>query len=144
MPEQLGKINGNASPGFDCVAASFFKNALVVRPKPDGRGSEPVNILAPYNAQLFNLLYDKACFPAYWKQVKPSPLHTYQKGPLFDPTKYRMLAVSGSRGSTYHMYANLVRSLLTEWCVATGQIPDTQYGFEPGRITLQPLFILRH
>ena len=27
------------------------------------------------------------------------------------------------------MYANVVRSLLTEWCVATGQIPDTQCSF---------------
>jgi hypothetical protein len=45
------------------------------------------------------------------------------------------------------MYANVIRSLLTEWCVATGQIPDTQYGFYTGRNTLQPLqpmFILRH
>ena len=41
----------------------------------------------------------------------------------------------------YRMYANVIRSLLTEWCVATGQIPDTQYGFYPGRNTLQPMFI---
>jgi hypothetical protein len=41
---------------------SFIKNAVVVRPKPNGRGSEHVNVLAPYIiAQLFNLLYDKAC-----------------------------------------------------------------------------------
>ena len=40
----------------------------------------------------------------------------------------------------YGIYANVIRSLLTEWCVATGQIPDTQYGFYPGRNTLQPIF----
>jgi len=55
----------------------------VVRPKPDGRGSEHVNVLAPYIAQLFNLLYDKACIPACWKQAKLSPL--YKKGPLLGP-----------------------------------------------------------
>ena len=53
-----------------------------------------------------------------------SPL--YKKGPLLDPNNYRMLAVSGT---VYRMYANVIHSLLTEWCVATGQIPDTQYGF---------------
>ena len=111
----------------------------MVRPKPDGRGSERVNVLAPYIAQLFNLLYDKACIPTCWKQAKLSPL--YKKGPLLDPNNYRMLAVSGTM---YRMYANVIRSLLTEWCVATGQIPDTQYGFYPGRNTLQPMFILRH
>ena len=117
VAEQIGKMNGRASPGFDCVAASFIKNAVVVRPKPDGRGSERFNVLAPYIAQLFNLLYDKACTPTCWKQAKLSPL--YKKGPLSDPNNYRMLAVSGTM---YHMYANVVRSLLTEWCVATCQI----------------------
>jgi hypothetical protein len=52
VAEQIGKMNGRASPaGFDCVAASFIQNAVVVRPKPDGRGSERVNVLAPYIAQ---------------------------------------------------------------------------------------------
>ena len=106
------------------MAASFIKNAVVDRPKSDGRGSEHVDVLAPYIAQLFNLLYDKACIPACWKQAKLSPL--YKKGPLLDSNNYRMLAVSGTM---YRMYANVIRSLLTEWCVATGQIPDTQYGF---------------
>ena len=49
--EELGLNSQKASPGFDCVAASFIKNAVVVRPKPDGRGSERVNVLAPYIAQ---------------------------------------------------------------------------------------------
>jgi len=83
VAEQIGKMNGRASPGLDCVAASFIMNAVVVRPKPDGRGSERVNVLAPYIAQLFNLLYDKAGIPTCWKQAKLSPL--YKKGPLLDP-----------------------------------------------------------
>ena len=37
VAEQIGKMDGRASPGFDCVAASFIKNAVEVRPKPDGR-----------------------------------------------------------------------------------------------------------
>ena len=84
VAEQMGKMNGRASPGFDCVAASYIKNAVVVRPNPDGRGSERVNILAPYIAQLFNLLYDKVCIPACWKQAKLSPL--YKKIPFWTPT----------------------------------------------------------
>jgi hypothetical protein len=65
----------------------------------------------------------------------------FKKGPLLEPNNYRMLAVSGFM---YRMYANIIRSLLTEWCVATCQIPDTQYDFYPGRNTLQPIFFLRH
>ena len=37
VAEQIGKMNVRASPGFDCVAAFFIKNAVVVQPKPDGR-----------------------------------------------------------------------------------------------------------
>ena len=81
------------------MAASFIKNVVVVRPKPDGRSSEHVHVLAPYIAQVFNLLYDKACIPTCWKQAKLSPL--YKKGPLSDPNNYPMLAVSGTK---YRMY----------------------------------------
>jgi hypothetical protein len=110
--EQIGKMNGRASPDFDCVAAPFIKNAVMIRPKLNGRGSERVNVLGPYIAQLLKLLYDKACIPACWKQAKLSPL--YKKGPLLNPNNYRMLAVSDSM---YRLYVNVVRSLLTDWCV---------------------------
>jgi len=121
VAEQIGKMNGRASPGFDCVAASFIKNAVVVRPKPDGRGCEHVNVLAPYIAQLFNLLYDKACIPACWKQAKLSPL--YKKGPLLDPNNHRMLAVSGTM---YRMYANVFArcSLSGVWQLVRSLTPN--------------------
>jgi hypothetical protein len=52
-----------------------------------------------------------------------------------------MLAVSGTR---YRMYANVVHSLVTDRCQASENTLDTQFGFYPGRNTLQPIFILRH
>ena len=139
VAEQIGKMNGRASPGFDCVAAPFIKYATVVRPRVNGRGTERVNVLVPYISRLFKLFYDKARIPECWKKAKLTPL--YKKGPLLDPNSYRMLAVSGTM---YRLYANVIRSLVTEWCVAANKIPDTQFGFYPGRNTLQPIFILRH
>jgi hypothetical protein len=136
---QIGKMNGRASPGFDCVAAPFIKYATVVRPRVIGRGTERVNVLVPYIARLFKLLYDKARIPECWKQAKLTPL--YKKGPLLEPNSYRMLAVSGTM---YRLYANVIRSVVTDWCVASNKIPDTQFGFYPGRNTLQPIYILRH
>jgi len=44
----------------------------------------------------------------------------------------------------YRLYANLMRSMVQDWCIQHNKIPDTQFGFFPGRSTLQPLFILRH
>eukprot|EP00983_Pelagomonas_calceolata_P004266 138976-Pelagomonas_calceolata.AAC.1 len=44
----------------------------------------------------------------------------------------------------YRLYANVVRSLVADWCVASNKIPDTQFGFCPGRKPLLPIYILRH
>ncbi len=37
-----------------------------------------------------------------------------------------------------------LRVCMTEWCQKNNKIPDMQFGFYPGRNTLQPMFILRH
>ena len=60
---------------------------------------------------------------------------------MLNPGNYRMIAVSGV---IYRIFANVLKDFVTDWCVKKGQIPDTQFGFFPGRSTLHPLFILRH
>eukprot|EP00983_Pelagomonas_calceolata_P039299 1137137-Pelagomonas_calceolata.AAC.1 len=97
--KQIGKMNGRASPGFDCVAAPFIKYAAVVCPWVNGRGIERVNVLVPCIARLFKLFYDKARIPECWKKAKLTPL--YKKVPLLEPNSYRMLAVSGTM---YRLY----------------------------------------
>lgn len=52
-----------------------------------------------------------------------------------------MVAVSGV---VYRLFTNVVRDFLSDWCMQFQKIPDTQFGFVPGRNTLQPMFILRH
>ena len=59
-----------------------------------------------------------------------------------DPANYRMLAVNGV---LYRLYANVVREVVTQWCVQEGgKVPDNQFAFYPGRCAQQPMFILRH
>ncbi|KAJ9508898.1 hypothetical protein QJQ45_028226, partial [Haematococcus lacustris] len=58
-----------------------------------------------------------------------------------DPNKYRMLAVSSV---LYRLYANVLRHVLTAWCMTHKVLPAEQFGFIPGRSTMQPMFILRH
>jgi len=60
---------------------------------------------------------------------------------MLDPNSYRMLAVNGTM---YRLYANVIRPLLATWCLSKSKILGTQFGFFPGRNTLQPMFILRH
>ncbi|KAJ9531945.1 hypothetical protein QJQ45_003656 [Haematococcus lacustris] len=76
---------------------------------------------------------------AAWKVARISPLFKDT-----DPTnfnKYRMLAVSSV---LYRLYANVLQHVLTAWCMTHKVLPAEQFGFIPGRSTMQPMFILRH
>eukprot|EP00983_Pelagomonas_calceolata_P019597 616832-Pelagomonas_calceolata.AAC.1 len=52
-----------------------------------------------------------------------------------------MIAVSGVM---YRIYANVLKDLVTDWCIQKNKVSDTQFGFYPGRSTQHPLFIQRH
>ncbi|KAJ9529181.1 hypothetical protein QJQ45_007858 [Haematococcus lacustris] len=52
-----------------------------------------------------------------------------------------MLAVSSV---LYRLYANVLRHVLTAWGMTHKALPAEQFGFIPGRSTMQPMFILRH
>ena len=135
----MRRLNPKTSPGFGAIAAPFIKYAEKRVPAVNGRGTDRINVLAPYVARLFAAMMEKAEIPACWKAAKLTPLH--KKGSLLDPANYRMLAVSDIM---YRIYANVLRDVVTRWCRENNRIPDTQYGFYPGRNTLQPIFILRH
>jgi len=149
MPEQnellvlvsthISNMDTTSSSGFDTITPTFIKRAFKRVPKQHGRGWENVNVLAPHIAAMFKLFITKAHIPRSWKEAKLTPIH--KKGPVTDPGNYRMIAVSGT---LYRLYANLLRSMIQDWCDQHNQLPDTQFGFYPGRSTLQPLFILRH
>ncbi|KAJ9534668.1 hypothetical protein QJQ45_002923 [Haematococcus lacustris] len=52
-----------------------------------------------------------------------------------------MLAVSSV---LYRLYANVLRHVLTAWCMAHRVLPAEQFRFIPGCSTMQPMFILRY
>ena len=47
-----------------------------------------------------------------------SPIH--KKGEVLNPGNYRIIAVSGV---IYRIFANVLKDLVTEWCVKKGKIP---------------------
>jgi len=96
-------------------------------------------VLVPHIAALFKLLIAKADIPTSWKEGKLTPIHI--KWPLTQPGNYRMIVISGT---LYRLYANLLHSMIQDWCIQHNKIPDTQYIYYPGGSNLQPLFILRH
>eukprot|EP00983_Pelagomonas_calceolata_P026010 816432-Pelagomonas_calceolata.AAC.1 len=52
------------TPGFDAAAAPFIKYAEKRVPAVNGRGTERMNVLAPYIARLFAAMMERAEIPA--------------------------------------------------------------------------------
>ena len=99
------------------ILSSFFDVRLP-------RWRERLKCDCPLTANLFHVALSEKRIPACWKKAKISPL--YKKGSYLDPNNYRMLAVSGT---LYRLYANILRELVTTWCVEKQVVPDTQFGF---------------
>ena len=133
VAQALARLKADTSAGLDDLPAGFIKHARV------RMGREWRHVLAPLLSELFVSCMRDGVLPAAWKVARISPL--YKKGPLLQPASYRMLAVSSV---LYRVYANALRTPVTDWCVAEGKVPAEQFGFYPGRDTAQPSFILRH
>jgi len=60
----MRRLNPRTSPGFGAIAAPFLKYAEKRVPAVNGRGTEKINVLAPYVARLFAAMMEKAEIPA--------------------------------------------------------------------------------
>jgi hypothetical protein len=120
---------------MDGLPPGFIKGAV----RRADQGHEVKNVVVPLVSLLFHGMISHGVMPEQWKVARISPI--YKKGPLLNPNSYRMIAVSSVM---YRLYANVVRELMMEWGMRTGKIPESQFGFIPGRDTMQPGFILRH
>ncbi|KAJ9512665.1 hypothetical protein QJQ45_018819, partial [Haematococcus lacustris] len=130
---QLRELNNDTAPGLDGVPAPFIKHARTVEE------GVTTYLLLPLLATWFHSMMRTGCIPAAWKVARISPL--FKDTDPTDPNKYRMLAVSSV---LYRLYANVLRHVLTAWCMTHKVLPAEQFGFIPGRSTMQPTFILRH
>eukprot|EP00983_Pelagomonas_calceolata_P069403 1150347-Pelagomonas_calceolata.AAC.3 len=93
-------------------------------------------MLEPYIVQLFKLLFRKARIPDDGNKFKLASM--YKKGAFLDPNNYHMLAVNGTMYCMY--YINVLRALITDWCMSERKIPGAQFGFCPGHNTLQTVY----
>ncbi|KAJ9505438.1 hypothetical protein QJQ45_008910 [Haematococcus lacustris] len=121
------------TPAADAVATSAALAAQVSRVVANPSTVITPSVLQQLGADPTATVHD--AHPTAWKVARISPLFKDT-----DPNKYRMLAVS----SVYRLYANVLRHVLTAWCMTHKVLPAEQFGFIPGRSTMQPMFILRH
>jgi hypothetical protein len=113
----IRKLKNKKSPGPDKITNENIKTLST--------------ILLPHITAFFNICLEKRDFPEGWKYSKMKLLYK-QKGSRDDMNSYRGIAVSNS------LLNVLERALYARIFSQTAHIiPDNQYGFVPGRSTLQ-------
>ena len=87
-------------------------------------------------AHVFNLSLRSGRFPATWKQARVQPVFK-QKGDRSSPGSYRPIALLCSVSKVFE---TLVKDQVLSFCLANRVLPDSQFGFLPGRSTVWYLF----
>ena len=107
-------------------------------PPPPPPPSQADTIFAMATA--LHLVFSKVCscqVPHQWRLALLSPIH--KKGSLSDISNYRPLSVPSV---SCRLWSSVLNNKLM---AATDQLlPDSMFGFRPGRSCSDPLFVLRH
>jgi hypothetical protein len=137
----LQRLDQGSSAGLQGVAPLLLKAAWYEREvsPPPLRRVVKVEALVPLLAEVFRFFLREGQIPQDWKLAKLTPLH--KKGLNTIPQNYRMIAVSGV---FYRVFAGCVNEMVLRWALENRRLPDSQFGFVPGRSTLQAAFLLKH
>jgi hypothetical protein len=138
IEQVLRELKLDTAPGLDGVGAAFLKHA-VRHYTQHQTNRAPERLLAPVLAELFLLVFQTRQIPSIGKVARLVPFH--KKGNRDDPASYRLMTVNSV---VYRLFASVLNSLLTKWCIRQGILPIEQFGFVPGRNCQQAQFLLRH
>jgi hypothetical protein len=130
VEQALRELKVDTAPGLDGVGATFLKHA-VRRSTQYQINRAPEYLLAPVLAELFLLVFQTRQIPNAWKVARLVPFH--KKGDRDDPANYRLIAISSV---VYRLFASVLNSLLTKWCIRQGVLPIEQFGFVPGPMSI--------
>lgn len=133
VAKAIHRLSSSSAAGLDGIHAAFIKLAVVME------DDHVTHLLTPVLAKMFYKFFLHSTVPVCWKTARLTPV--YKKGDVMQPDNYRLLAVSPV---LYRMFASCISQCMTSWCVKHEVIPDTQFGFYPGRNIQQAQFLLRH
>lgn len=136
---ELLKLKRNKAVGVDGIPAEFY-----IPIKPDQKGKFPFspptqNILVPIIARLFNRILNDD-YPTQCADSAITPIPK-SKGSLTEYDNYRGIAVGSVLPKILSMILNTRGN---KWAESNNKRAVGQFGFRPGRSTLDATFILRH
>ena len=129
----IRRVTPHTSKGFLDPPIAFLKA------RSDAEPHAPKYVMVEPLTELFASILRYGKIPRLWNLTKILPI--FKKGCPLTPANYRLLAVSGC---LYRILASVIKDMLLQWAFATGTLPPSQFGFLPGRGTMDPLFLLFH
>jgi hypothetical protein len=119
----IAKLKPEKSAGSDNIIGEIFT-------------ASPI-FFAPLLKKLFNYIFNHGIYPDIWTECLVIPVPNI--GDLSDPNNYRPVVLVG-------VLSKLLTSILTErllsWSEDEGKLINNQFGFRPGRSTVDAIFIL--
>ncbi|KAJ4450578.1 hypothetical protein ANN_02005 [Periplaneta americana] len=127
MDGWIGWKNGSVSDGWNFIVNGSNS------PEPDRMYTEVIKdsilILTPLWTELFNSCLNTGTIPEIWRTSTIKILHKW-KGDPEDPNTYRGIALENS---LFKIYMKILTRRLQE----ESRMPECQFGFTPGRSTIQ-------
>ena len=117
-------LNNTKAEGVDDLQTDVWKKGLVV--------------LASPIARLCNLSLSTGIFPDIFKQALVHPVHKGDGKDPREPGSYRPISILPALSKVLEV---IVRDALFDWLERRGVLPESQYGFFPGRSVAMALAI---
>ena len=122
IKKAIAKMENRKAPGIDVITAEVLK-----------AGGDPMVAMLH---KIFNTVYDTEKTPKDWAKMMVTPIH--KKGDKQTPANYRAISLLSIPGKVFSRV--LLSRMQKKTEEATG---ESQFGFRPGRGTVDAIFIVR-
>ena len=120
--EQISKLKNKKSPGPDGLCSQIIK-----------KGKE---FLLLFLITIFNCILSVGYYPLAWTEALVFML--YKKGDAGDVNNYRSISLLNIMSK---LLSSILQKRLYKWCSSFNVLSENQFGFRPGRSTVDCIFI---
>jgi hypothetical protein len=93
---------------------------------------------APLLKKLFNYIFNHGIYPDFWTECLVIPV--LKSGDLSDPNNYRPIVLVSVLSK---LFTSILTERLLSWSEDEDKLIDNQFGFRPGRSTVDAIFIIQ-
>lgn len=120
----IAKLKPEKSAGSDNIIGEIFT-------------ASPI-FFAPLLKKLFNYIFNHGIYPDFWTECLVIPVP--KSGDLSDPNNYRPIVLVSVLSK---LFTSILTERLLSWSEDEDKLIDNQFGFRPGRSTVDAIFIIQ-